>query len=277
MSMSVNTNKQAMLALQNLNKTTMSMSTTQDRISTGLNVASAKDDGAIFGIAQGQRADLKGYDAVKQSVQRGMSTIDVAMAAAESISDLLIQMKEKAIAASDRSLDSSSRSALNEDFKSLRDQIGKMITNATFNGASLISSSASNFYALANPDNTALLTARTENLTLGSSILVLDATASLGTYTQSSNFLTSVETSINNLSNSLARLGAASKSFEMHLNFVTKLQDALEAGIGNLVDADLSKESAKLQALQVQQQLGAQALSIANGAPQIILSLFRGG
>lgn len=276
MSMSVNTNKQAMLALQNLNKTTQQMSKTQDRISTGLNVASAKDNGAIFGIAQGQRADLIGYDAVRQSIQRGVSTIDVALSAAEAISDLLIQMKEKAIAATDRSLDSNSRAALNEDFKALRDQITKMIANATFNGASLISSSATNYYALANPDNTSLLTARSENLTLGSSVIVLDATASLGTYTLSNSFLTSVESSINNLSNSLARLGAASKSYELHLNFVSKLQDALETGIGNLVDADLSKESARLQALQVQQQLGAQALGIANGAPQIILSLFQG-
>jgi flagellin len=272
---SINTNMGAIIALQNLRATEQELGVTQNRINTGKIVASAKDNGAVYGIAQAQRADMVGYNAVKQSLQRGMSTIDVAISASETISDLLIQLKEKAISASDRSLDSTSRAALNEDFKALRDQITKTITNATFNGASLISSSATNFYGLANPDNTSLLTARTENLTLGSSILVLDATASLGTYTQSSNFLTSVETSINNLNASLARLGTASKAFELHYNFVGKLQDTIETGIGNLVDADLSKESAKLQSLQTKQQLGLQALSIANQAPQSILSLFR--
>ena len=272
---SINTNNGAIIALQNLRGTEIERGVVQNRINTGKNVSSAKDNGAVYGIAQAQRADLVGYNAVKQSLQRGMSTIDVAISASETISDLLIQLKEKAISAADRSLDSTSRAALNEDFKALRDQIGKTITNATFNGASLISSSATAYYGLANPDNTSLLTARTENLTLGSSILVLDATASLGTYTQSSNFLTSIETSINNLNASLARLGTASKAFETHYNFVGKLQDTIETGIGNLVDADLSKESARLQALQTKQQLGLQALSIANQAPQSILALFR--
>jgi len=272
---SINTNNGAIIALQNLRGTEIERGVVQNRINTGKNVSSAKDNGAVYGIAQAQRADLVGYNAVKQSLQRGMSTIDVAISASETISDLLIQLKEKAISAADRSLDSTSRAALNEDFKALRDQIGKTITNATFNGASMISSSATAYYGLANPDNTSLLTARTENLTLGSSILVLDATASLGTYTQSSNFLTSIETSINNLNASLARLGTASKAFETHYNFVGKLQDTIETGIGNLVDADLSKESARLQALQTKQQLGLQALSIANQAPQSILALFR--
>ncbi len=272
---SINTNMGAITALQNLRMTEQDLSVVQNRISTGKNVSSAKDNGAIYGISQSQRADLVGYNAVKSSLQRGMSTVDVAISASETISDLLIQLKEKAISAADRSLDSTSRAALNEDFKALRDQIGKTITNATFNGSSLISSSATNFYGLANPDNTSLLTVRSENLTLGSTILVLDATSSLGTYTQSTNFLTSIETSINNLNASLARLGTASKAFETHYNFVGKLQDAIETGIGNLVDADLSKESAKLQALQTKQQLGLQALSIANQAPQSILSLFR--
>lgn len=272
---SINTNAGAIIALQNLRMTESELFTTQNRINTGKAVSSAKDNGAIYGIAQAQRADMVGYNAVKQSLQRGMSTVDVAISAAETISDLLIQLKEKSIAAADRTLDSTSRAALNEDFKALRDQITKTITNANFNGTSLLTSSAVNYYGLANPDNTSLLTIRSENLTLAGSIVVLDATASLGTYTLSTSFLTSVETSINNLNSSLARLGTASKAFETHYNFVSKLQDVIETGIGNLVDSDLSKESARLQALQTKQQLGLQALSIANQAPQSILSLFR--
>ncbi len=272
---SINTNAGAIVALQNLRMTEQSLFTTQNRINTGLAVASAKDNGAIYGIAQAQRADVASYNAVKQSLQRGMSTVDVAIAASETVSDLLIQMKEKAIAASDTSIDSSSRAALNEDFKALRNQINKTISNADFNGVNLLDSSSANFYALANPDNTSTLTIRNEVLTLGSSVLVLDATASLGTSTLSSNFLTSIESSINNLNSSMARLGTASKAFETHYNFVSKLQDTIETGIGNLVDADLSKESARLQALQTKQQLGLQALSIANQQPQSILALFR--
>lgn len=276
MATSVNTNVQAMVALQNLNHTTSKLAMTQDRISTGLKVANAKDNAAIYGIAQKQRGDLRGFDAVMQSLNRGKSVLDVSLAAADIVSNLLIDLKEKAIAATDRSLDSASRAALNEDFKALRDQITKVISNAEFDGATLVGSGAVNFYALANPDNTSLLTARSENLSLGSAIIVLDATASLGSYTLSTSFLASVNTSINNLNASLSRLGAAHKAYELHSTFVSKLQDSIETGIGNLVDADLSKESARLQALQVQQQLGAQALSIANQAPQIILNLFRG-
>ncbi len=275
MATSVNTNVQAMVALQNLNSTTSKLAMTQDRISTGLKVKDAKDNAAIYGIAQKQRGDLRGFEAVNQSLNRGKSILDVSLAAADIVSNLLIDLKEKAIAATDRSLDSASRAALNEDFKALRDQITKVISNAEFDGATLVGSGATNYYALANPDNTSLLTARSENLSLGSSIIVLDATASLGTYTMSDNFLSSVNSSITNLNASLSRLGAAHKAYELHSTFVSKMQDSIEAGIGNLVDADLSKESARLQALQVQQQLGAQALSIANQAPQIILNLFQ--
>ncbi len=275
MATSVNTNVQAMVALQNLNSTTSKLAMTQDRISTGLKVKDAKDNAAIYGIAQKQRGDLRGFEAVNQSLNRGKSILDVSLAAADIVSNLLIDLKEKAIAATDRSLDSASRAALNEDFKALRDQITKVISNAEFDGATLVGSGATNYYALANPDSTSLLTARSENLSLGSSIIVLDATASLGTYTMSDNFLSSVNSSITNLNASLSRLGAAHKAYELHSTFVSKMQDSIEAGIGNLVDADLSKESARLQALQVQQQLGAQALSIANQAPQIILNLFQ--
>ena len=135
---SVNTNVGAMVALQNLNHTNTDLATTQNRINTGLKVGSAKDNGAIWAIAQNQRATSQSLDAVKESLQRGSSTVDVAMAAGETVSDLLIQMKQKALAASDTTLDTNSRIALNDDFKSLRDQIAKAVTNADFNGSNMI-------------------------------------------------------------------------------------------------------------------------------------------
>ncbi len=116
-----------MVALQYLNQTNSSLQLTQSRISTGMKVASAKDDGATYAIAQNMRGDVAGYQSVTDSLNRGTSAVDVALSAGQSISDLLIQMKQKALSASDASLDTASRQALNEDFKALRDQITTII------------------------------------------------------------------------------------------------------------------------------------------------------
>ena len=121
---SVNTNYGAMVALQQLNKTNSELETTQTRINTGMKVASAKDNGAVYAIAQGMRSDVAGFGVVKESLDRVSSTVDVAIAAGEAIGDLMIDMKEKALAASDESLTSNQRKAFSEDFKALRDQIG---------------------------------------------------------------------------------------------------------------------------------------------------------
>jgi flagellin len=280
---SVNTNVGAMVALQNLNATQSDLATTQTRINTGLKVASAKDNGAIWAIAQNQRATSQSLNAVKDSLQRGQSTVDVAMAAGESISDLLLQMKEKALAASDTTLDSNSRVALNDDFKSLRDQISKVVNNADFNGANMIKASGTTIMALANADGTQLITVAAQDLSLGSTTLTdastgakIDSTASIGTQTTASNMIATVNAAITQVSSALSKLGTGSKSLTSHLTFVGKLQDTLDAGVGNLVDADLAKESAHLQALQTKQQLGVQALSIANQSSSSLLSLFRG-
>src|ERR1700754_2843749 len=140
---SVNTNMGALVALQNLNSTNKQLDTVQSRINTGLKVASVKDDGATWAIAQGMRAKSMSLDSVTDSLNRGRSTIDVAVAAGEQVSDLLTQMKQKALAAADTTLDTAARTALNEDFKSLRDQIGKVVANADFNGVNMIKSGGS--------------------------------------------------------------------------------------------------------------------------------------
>jgi len=272
----INTNPGAMIALQNLNKTNMDLQQVQQRINTGLAVSSAKDNGGVYAIAQGMRADVGGYRAVNQSLDLALSTVDVGLAAGEAISDLLIEMKEKALAGSDASIDTASRSALNEDFKALRDQIGTIVANAEFNGTNLIDgSNTGGISALANADGSNTLTIDDENFSLGGSIVTLAAAASFGTSAAASTAAAAIETSLDNLNSSLARLGTGSKSLEVHKTFVGKLSDALEKGIGNLVDADLAKESARLQSLQVKQQLGIQALSIANSAPSTILGYFR--
>ena len=275
MVMSVNTNVGAMIALQNLNATNAQLATTQNRINTGKSVANAKDNGAIWAIAQGQRAEIGALNAVKQSLDRGVAAVDVALAAGETVSDLLLQMKEKALAATDASLTTSARSALNEDFKALRDQIASVTTNAEFNGINLLETGATGFQALANAQGTSTLTVGAEVMALGSTTVSVATTQSIDTLTKAAASLTAVSNSIDAVSGALARLGTKSKALSTHITFVGKLSDALEAGVGNLVDADLAKESAKLQALQTKQQLGVQALGIANQTPQLVLSLFR--
>jgi flagellin len=275
MSNSVNTNVGALIALQNLNATNAELAVTQSRINTGKKVSSVKDNGAIWAIAQGQRADIGALGAVKQSLDRGVAAVDVAIAAGETVSDLLLQLKEKALAATDASLKTAARAALNEDFQALRDQIATVTTNAEFNGVNLLKTGATGFNALANAQGNATITVGAEVMALGSTNVTVATTQSIDTLTKAAASLTAVNTSIDNVSGALARLGTKSKALDTHLTFVGKLTDSLESGVGNLVDADLAKESAKLQALQTKQQLGVQALSIANQTPQLVLSLFR--
>jgi flagellin len=139
----------------------------------------------------------------------------------------------------------------------------------------MIKASGNSVIALANADGTSKITVAAQSLALGGANVTIAATASLGTATIAAAMVTTVSTSITNVGAALAKLGTGSKALESHLSFVSKLQDTLDAGVGNLVDADLARESAKLQALQTKQQLGIQALSIANGATNSLLGLFR--
>ena len=278
MTNSVHTNTSAAIALQNLTRTNDRLGDVQSRISTGLKVQGAKDNAAIWAIAQQQRADVGALSAVKQSLDRATSIADVALSAGESVSDLLNQLKEKVVAAKDSSLKTQSRELLNADFQALLKAIGSAVDNATFDGGNILNGSlSSGIRFLANADATSFVTLSAKDLSLGGAIIELSTSDSLLTLTGATQALTRLDDSITQLNASLGEIGAQAKQIEAHQSFVTKLVDTLESGIGNLVDADLAKESARLQALQVQQQLGAQSLSIANQAPQIILSLFRGG
>jgi flagellin len=278
MSLTINTNKSAMVALQNLNSTSDKLGVTQNKVGTGLRIANSKDNSSIWAIAQNQRADIGGLSSVKMGLDRAQSIGDVALTAGQSISELLVQMKEKVVAAQDASITTTSRRALDADFKSLLSQISQVIRNASFDGADLLDNSLpGGLRFLADADATTYVTLANQNLSLGGTIITLGSTSSITSTTLASNALSQLQASIGNVSLALARMGAQVRQIENHNKFVGKLSDSIEAGIGNLVDADLAKESARLQALQVQQQLGAQALSIANQSPNIILSLFRGG
>jgi flagellin len=283
MSFTVNTNVGAMAALQSLSSTNKSLAQTQSRINSGYNVASTKDDSAAFAIAQTLRSDMGGMKAVANSLNRAKSVTDVAVAGAEQISDILIEMKKKAFESAD-TIDQASRDAINQDFVALRDRITTVINSSDFNGTNILRSGGGSVAALQSTQdgdsNTAnwqpdALTVANQALDLGGSVITVAATGSIATQSDAQTMVQTLTNSQNNLKTSLSTLGSASRRIDAQLSFTSRLNDVVEASVGNLVDADLAKESARLQALQVKQQLGIQALSIANQAPQAIMSLFR--
>jgi flagellin len=272
--LSVNTNAGAMRALQYLDQTNSQLGTTQNEIDSGLKVASAKDNGATFAIAQNMRGDVAGYSAVTDSLNRATSTIGVAMSAGQSISDLLIQMKQTALSASDQSLDTASRQALNDNFSALRSQISSIVQNAQFNNFNILNGSTNQITALASADGTHKISVSAENMSLSGSIVTITNNATITTQASASTMVATVETSLTNVNAALAQLSSGSAKLSVQTSFVQSLSDSLTTGIGNLVDANMATESAMLSSLQTKQQLGVQALSIANQAPQITLKLF---
>jgi flagellin len=274
---SINTNDGSFIALQNLAATNAALNATQDRISTGKKVAMPKDNGAIWAIAQNLRGASQSINAVKNSLDRAQSTVDVAMTAGTNVSDLLLQMKEKALAAADPALDTSSRANLNEDFKVLRETVKKTIANADFNGSNMLRTNGITVRGLANVAGTDTITVAAANLTFGGSINTITGTTTIGSNasTAAAAALLLVNASIANVSTALARMGSQYRALALHNSFMAKLQDNLDSGVGNLVDADLGRESARLQSLQSRQQLGVQAASIANQSTSALLGLFR--
>ena len=284
MSFTVNTNVGAMAALQSLATTNKSLSQTQSRINSGYNVGSTKDDSAAFAIAQTLRSDMGGMKAIGSSLNRAKSVTDVAVAGAEQISDILIDMKKKAYEAADAGIDQASRDAINSDFTALRDRIVTVVNSADFNGTNILKSGGGSVSALQSVQDGDSATAgwqpdalavANQALDLGGSVLTVATNGTVGTQAAAQAMVQTISDSQNNLKTSLSALGSASRRIDAQLSFTSKLSDVVESSVGNLVDADLAKESAKLQALQVKQQLGIQALSIANQAPQAIMSLFR--
>ncbi len=271
--LSVNTNQGAMAALQYLNQTNSQLLETENAVNSGQKVATARDNGAIYAIAQNMRGNVAGYNAVSDSLNRGTSVVDTALAAAQSVSDLLIEMKQNSLSAADVSLDASSRTQLANDFKAMSDQITTIVTNARFNGINLVDGGTDNVTAMASPNDTSQrITVLHQNMTLAA------LNIAPGGYTDqpsASDMVAVISAAIGTVNSALSSLSAGAKKYSIQAGFVSKMTDALNSGIGNLVDANMAQESARLTALQTKQQLGVQALSIANQAPQAILSLFK--
>jgi flagellin len=273
---SINTNVGAMIALQSLNAINRDLSDTLRHIATGLAISSPKDNPAVWAIAQNQRSESKSLDAVRASLQRGQSITDVALAAGETVTDLLGKMKEKMLAASDTSLNTTSRKALNDDYLNLKRQIDRAVGAADFNGINLISSgSTGQIRALANANATDTIDVDHVDLsTTGSALSGMRADLLGGPVSAAD--LKAMSGAIDNVTSALSSLGTRSYALETHMSFIDKLQDTLDASVGRLVDADMAKEATKLQALQIKQQLAIKSLSIANSGPSYLLKLFGG-
>ena len=233
---SINTNYGAMVAAQHFAATGRELDKVQNRVTTGLKIASAKDNGAVWAVALTQRADSKALDARLNSLNRQQAIADVGLAAGETIMAALTEMK--ALAAAIEA--GGTTTAYQNDYTAMAAEITAAVAAATFDGTAALTAPGTTLNAAA-------------GATAANVQAVIDAWAG-----------------------ALQTVGTNAKSYERQLAFTQKLQDALEAGAGNLVDADMAKESAKLTALQTKQQLGVQALSIANQASGVLVSLFRG-
>ena len=269
--LSVNASVGAMVALQQLNLTNKRLQSSQLRITTGLKVNGPQDDGSTFAIATRLRGDIAGTKAVSTALAAGNSTVDVAVSAGKAIADVLVEMKGKTVQANQAGLDSASRSSLQTDFAALRTQIDTIVASAEFNQANLIFGAASTLNVLSTIEGSVIAVSGQK---MDATTLVIH-NSSLATSSAAVVSLASIETAIVLIGTKLAALGSSAKTLDIQGDFAVSLVDILTDGLGNLVDADLAQESATLQALQIQQQLGVQALSIANSAPQSILGLFQ--
>jgi len=270
----INSNYASILALQGLDQTVSDLNSAQSKVSSGLDVGSAADNAPVWGIAQEQRNAAGALDSVKLYLQRSQSALDVAISGGQTISDLLSQIRAKTLAGTDTSLSTTDRSVLSNDVQSLIQQIGNVVDSADFNGANLIKTGATPISTLTDA-NASVYTVQPQSLSVGGPNITFSAGASFATATQASILLSQVTASVAKVTSAVSSLGVSSASVTAHLSFVSQFQDTLTAGAGNLVDADMAKESASLTALQVKQSLAAQTLSITNSAPEILIGLFR--
>lgn len=287
----VSTNPGALIALQTLNRVTERLEEVQRRVSTGLEVSSAKDNPALFALAQKQRAELGSIESVQQGLRIGISTVDVAVAAAESISDVLVEMRAIASKAADPSLSAGEVTDLGNQYVALREQLTRLVDSAEIGGRNLIASGGSSMTVVAGIDGTTTITVAAQDLSVGGANVtvsssgtpfaaVADDPGTVGVDEAMTSAevaqaeIAAIEASIDAVSSATGLLAAGANSLDLQNKILTRVSDALEVSIGNLVDADLARESSRLQALQVQQQLAIQTLSIANAAPNTILALF---
>ncbi len=305
---SIMTNSAAMTALQSLNTTNKNLVAVQSRISTGFRVATATDNAAYWSIATTMRSDLSALSTVQDALGLGAATIDVAYTALESTIEVVSEIKAKLVAARNPGVD---RTKVQSEISQLQAQLQGVAEAAVFSGENWLSVDSSDPDYNATKSVVASFTRVAGAITIGtididisstelfdsadlSGILDTESTTTNGLVTYSiftldvsiytdsaldladlEELITTVDGGISSITTAASDLGAAKKRISLQQDFVGALMDSIERGVGQLVDADMNEESTRLQALQVQAQLGIQILSIANGNSQNILALFR--
>lgn len=270
---SINTNVGALAALQSLRATQADLSETSNRLNTGLKVSDATDNPGVYAIAQDLRARVATQANIRDGIDRMSTTIDAGLTAADNVQKLLIEMRTKASAVMSGNLNAAQLGMLNTEFVGLRDQINALVSGAQVNGVNVLGDATLSYAVRVNDaDLTQVLTVTGYNLTasaLGVAVLVADTAANASTAVQT------ISAAIGAVNTAMSGLAARSKIMSMMKDFSQRLSESIEKSIGLLVDADMPRESSRLQALQTKQQLNIQTLAIANQAPQMLLQLFR--
>lgn len=283
---SILTNNGAMVALQTLRGINNSLDTTQNEISTGKTINSAKDNAALWTISKVMESDVAGFKAVSDSLSLAKGAVTNARSAAETVAKLIEQIKDKVVSAQDGNQD---RATLQKDVDLLIEQINSAVGASQFNGTNLVNGdlTTDGFKALSSLDRTGGatpgLTASFIEVDLTDTDLRAEtgggladlASIDLTTATNFQDVLDTVEDSLNLALGAAAIFGTAGKRIEIQSEFISQLSDSMTSAIGAVVDTNMEEASARLKALQTQQQLGVQSLSIANSAPQQLLNLFR--
>jgi flagellin len=269
-------------ALQHMDRLERDSVKVHTRIATGLKIGSASDGGAVWALAQGMRATNGARGEALTSIDLATGVVETALAAADGISELMVEMKGKLVAATDTSLDEQGWRTLMNDFVALGNQVQHLVKNATFNDLNLLEAGASDLSVLVSDNPNTQMTIAAEDLTDGGGIFdstlpsPLPQTDASGLATRpDASMVADFEASMTAVHSAVSRLGVGLKTLEIQRTLLVKQIDVTDAGIGNLVDADLGRESAKLKALMVREELGLQALALANEAPKTILRFFQ--
>jgi flagellin len=272
---SVNTNLAAMTALQSLNRTNDALGVVQKRVSTGFRVSDAKDDGGAFAVAQSVRGDIAGLTAANEQLGGLKGVIDVTLHGLGQVSKSMVDLRSVLTRLADGTINGEQRDQYEQQYTQLRTQVERFIEDATYNGRNLLSTvvtaGGGDIVAIRNEAGTTLTIGAFDGA--GDLVVTTAPTDAAGAQAAITGDWTAINEAIND---ALNRLGADARYIDAQINYNRDKLDAVEGGLGALIDADIAKEAARLQALQIRQQLGTQTLSITNQAPQALLSLFGG-
>lgn len=271
---SVNTNIGAIVALQSLNRTNDDLATTQKRISTGFRVADARDDGAAFAVAERVRSEVAATRSANEQLGGVKGLVNVASKALENVSTTLVKLREVVVKLADGTISAEQQTQYKAQAKELTLNIKGFIEDASYNGRNVLNTTTSQKVVRNGTGDLysfAAYNALTSIYNAVSGANAYTTTTAKGALTGTGGFSNATTRTLTQLNN----FGNYGRYIDNQINYNKQKIDAQESGLGALIDADLAKESARLQALQIRQQLGTQSLSIANQAPQALLSLFR--